>query len=333
EVKIIDFGIAKSEAQEHKTETGTIKGKFVYMSPEQSAAKPVDKRSDIFSVGICLYEALAGRNPFVRNHVVASIDAIHRDTPPPLADIDPSLAIFDPIVSRALAKSADERYSDCLELRDALMSVRASVPAPARPLAQTMAAVFAEEIAYERQIILDSGRLKTEQIAQMRQSAEDEHRSGVSRRITTDRSRAAATRDSSQRLQAQRDSSDHPRSQNLADSSDRLQQTDRARSAQRLMAASEPAGTAHSRLPFAVALGLIILMSATAAAAVFKWVERRRLGLPVESVTSLWKPSPAPVAKPKPPPEPPVAVPPPQPPPAVNKPTPGEESVVASADD
>jgi len=54
-VKIIDFGIAKSELSTVKTEAGMIKGKFVYMSPEQSLAKKLDKRSDLFAIGISLY--------------------------------------------------------------------------------------------------------------------------------------------------------------------------------------------------------------------------------------------------------------------------------------
>ncbi len=324
EVKIIDFGIAKSEAQAHQTETGTIKGKFVYMSPEQSAAKSIDQRSDIFSVGICLYEALAGRNPFVRNNVVASLDAIHRDTPPPLAEVDPALAIFDPIVTRALAKSAEERYADCLDLRDALVALRASVPVPARSLAQTMAAAFAEEITYERQMILGSDKLDAEQLAQMHQFAEEEHRSAVAqRRASSDRLRAEAARKSSPRLLLP------PAREPI----DRLQETDRAYSSNRLLVAHAPAGAAHSRLPFGLALGVVVMLSATAAAAVFKLVELRRLGLPVSSVTALWAPRVAEVARPKPAVEPPAPTPAPPPAPVANQPAAGEEPRVASPDD
>ena len=84
DLKLIDFGIAKSEMTSVHTATGTIKGKFVYMSPEQSAADPIDRRSDIFSLGIVLYEMTCLENPFVRQNVVLSLEAIQRhDVPLP----------------------------------------------------------------------------------------------------------------------------------------------------------------------------------------------------------------------------------------------------------
>src|SRR5438067_314415 len=75
DVKIIDFGIAKSEMSTVKTEAGMIKGKFVYMSPEQSLAKKLDKRSDIFAIGITLYEMLTGTNPFHKSNIVLTLEA------------------------------------------------------------------------------------------------------------------------------------------------------------------------------------------------------------------------------------------------------------------
>jgi serine/threonine protein kinase len=78
DVKVIDFGIAKSEMSTVKTEAGMIKGKFVYMSPEQSLAKKLDKRSDIFAVGISLYEMLTGINPFAKNNIVLTLEAVQR---------------------------------------------------------------------------------------------------------------------------------------------------------------------------------------------------------------------------------------------------------------
>src|SRR5207248_7639894 len=68
DVKIIDFGIAKSEMSTVKTEAGMIKGKFVYMSPEPSLAKELDKRSDIIAIGITPYEMLTGTNPFHKSN-------------------------------------------------------------------------------------------------------------------------------------------------------------------------------------------------------------------------------------------------------------------------
>ncbi len=155
DLKLIDFGIAKSGASGERTETGTIKGKFVYMSPEQSAAQPLDKRSDIFSVGICLYETLTGSNPFVKSNAVLSMDAIQRLEPPPVSQHSRKLAPFDPIISKALAKKLSERYSDCSELADDLHALLRSgdLEQPPTSLAAYMADIFEEQIASERRII------------------------------------------------------------------------------------------------------------------------------------------------------------------------------------
>src|SRR5581483_3717162 len=95
DVKIIDFGIAKSELSTVKTEAGMIKGKFVYMSPEQSLAKRLDKRSDVFAIGISLYEMLTGINPFHKDNIVLTLEAVQRHDPAPPSEYDPSYAPFD----------------------------------------------------------------------------------------------------------------------------------------------------------------------------------------------------------------------------------------------
>ena len=158
EVKLIDFGIAKSEHSVVKTETGTIKGKFYYMSPEQSAAHKLDKRSDIFALGIVLYECLTGENPFVRPNVVLSLEAIQRTDPPPVSSVDPALAPFDAIVSRALAKDREQRYQDASDLKDDLARVRASgvLPPPVERLNAFMARVFKEKLEQESKVLVDT---------------------------------------------------------------------------------------------------------------------------------------------------------------------------------
>ena len=123
DVKVIDFGIAKSEMSTVKTEAGMIKGKFVYMSPEQSLAKKLDKRSDLFAIGISLYEMLTGINPFHKNNIVLTLEAIQRYEPPPPSEYDPSYAPFDPIIAKALAKDRDRRYSDAGEMQDDLRRI------------------------------------------------------------------------------------------------------------------------------------------------------------------------------------------------------------------
>src|SRR5437763_1811290 len=123
DVKVIDFGIAKSEISTVKTEAGMIKGKFVYMSPEQSLAKPLDKRSDVFAIGITLYEMLCGQNPFHKSNIVLTLEAIQRTEPSPPSELDPALAPFDPILAKALAKDRERRYADASEMQEDLRRI------------------------------------------------------------------------------------------------------------------------------------------------------------------------------------------------------------------
>jgi serine/threonine-protein kinase len=154
-VKLIDFGIAKSELREQQTETGTIKGKFAYMSPEQSAAEPLDARSDLFALGICLYELLALQNPFKRSNVVLSLEAIQRTTPKPLFEVRPGASMIDPIVERMLRKNPDERFFDCREVREALgqLSRDGLLPEPQQPLSSWLRELFADEIAHHQSLL------------------------------------------------------------------------------------------------------------------------------------------------------------------------------------
>jgi len=148
DVKIIDFGIAKSELSTVKTEAGMIKGKFVYMSPEQSLAKRLDKRSDIFAIGISLYEMLTGINPFQKNNIVLTLEAIQRYEPPPPSEYDPGYAPFDPIIANALAKDRDRRYSDACEMQDDLR--RVVLPRPPERLGQFMSRLFRAQLEEEQ---------------------------------------------------------------------------------------------------------------------------------------------------------------------------------------
>lgn len=159
-LKLIDFGIAKSEMTSVQTATGTIKGKFVYMSPEQSAADPLDRRSDIFSLGIVLYELLALENPFVRQNVVLSLEAIQRQPVPPIGDRRPELAGLDAILAKALAKDPAARYQTATEMRDDLRTLQRS---EAIPLARTrldvvLEELFAPEIQEEARLLAEAER-------------------------------------------------------------------------------------------------------------------------------------------------------------------------------
>ncbi|MGC4115712.1 MAG: serine/threonine-protein kinase [Myxococcales bacterium] len=113
-VKVVDFGIAKAANQGHITKTGTLKGKLAYMPPEQLRGKPLDRRADIFSLGVVLYEMLAGMKPFDATSEIAAMQAILHDEPTPLNERRPDIpAELVVIVERALEKERENRYPDC----------------------------------------------------------------------------------------------------------------------------------------------------------------------------------------------------------------------------
>jgi serine/threonine protein kinase len=124
DVKLIDFGVAKVAAKVEQTIAGVIKGKYAYMSPEQAAAQPLDARSDVFSLGICLYELLTTRglfrqkdtaSPFavlhaVREGEIAKVAAVMPSVPQALADL----------TDRCLIRDRDQRPASAGEVADVL---------------------------------------------------------------------------------------------------------------------------------------------------------------------------------------------------------------------
>lgn len=111
EVKIVDFGIAKAENQVENTRVGTIKGKFGYMSPEQADGQQVDSRTDIFSLGIVLWELLAKDRLFVAQSEAATLRRVRECQVPSLRKINPSIPPeLERICNKALAKDKSIRY-------------------------------------------------------------------------------------------------------------------------------------------------------------------------------------------------------------------------------
>ncbi len=111
EVKVIDFGIAKAETQLEQTKTGTLKGKFGYMSPEQADGQSIDSRTDLFSLGIILWELLAHDRLFTSNSEAAILRKIRECQIPSIRKINPSIPTeLENIVNKSLARDKSQRY-------------------------------------------------------------------------------------------------------------------------------------------------------------------------------------------------------------------------------
>jgi serine/threonine-protein kinase len=135
-VKVTDFGIAMAVGtQDHLTQTGAVMGTATYFSPEQAQGLPVDQRSDVYSLGVVLYELVTGRPPFVADGPVAvAYKHVHEEPVPP-GDLEPALpAPLEAIIMQALAKDVRNRYATAEELRADLNRFRAGRPVLADPL-------------------------------------------------------------------------------------------------------------------------------------------------------------------------------------------------------
>ncbi len=153
EAKIADFGIAKATTNAYNTKDGVLKGKFEYMSPEQAMGMSIDRRSDIFSCGIILYECLTGRRLFKTESDVKTLETIKAcDLDPPSA-LNPSIpARLDEIVMRALARNREDRYQEARELQNDLLEFLypATPDLTRQSFSHFLKELFSEEIGAER---------------------------------------------------------------------------------------------------------------------------------------------------------------------------------------
>jgi len=154
QVKVADFGIADGEGGQHETQAGVLKGKYSYMSPEQSQGELLDNRSDIFSLGICLWESLTGHRLFRRNDNGQTLHAVRTCEIPPPSNYNPRVpAALDTIVLRALQRDKRGRYQRAAELQMALEEFLLPDTADriSPRLAKFMHSRFGEEIRRERE--------------------------------------------------------------------------------------------------------------------------------------------------------------------------------------
>ena len=116
-VKLVDFGIAKARGQNHHTQAGTVKGKVAYMAPEQLRGEALDRRVDLYSLGVVLYELCTGRMPFEANSDASMVRAVLYDAAIPAVRRVPNLPPpIQAILDRLLAKDRNARYPDCRTL-------------------------------------------------------------------------------------------------------------------------------------------------------------------------------------------------------------------------
>ncbi len=156
EVKVIDFGLAKSRLSAAKTNPSIILGKFLYMSPEQARHQTVDRRSDLYAVGLCLYELISGKNPFDNVHAGELMSAVAHPRIVPLSEVEP----FTPpavahMVMKALSVEPSQRFQTAEEFRGRLMGCLMEIDRNAGPesVSRFMRDLFSAEYQSERKLL------------------------------------------------------------------------------------------------------------------------------------------------------------------------------------
>jgi serine/threonine-protein kinase len=121
EVKVVDFGLAKANSQVENTDQGVVKGKFSYLSPEAASGQEIDARTDVFAVGILLWEMFTGRRLFYADTPYKTVELVRAARIPSVTAQNPNVEpALDAIVRKALARDPAERFQTCADLGDAL---------------------------------------------------------------------------------------------------------------------------------------------------------------------------------------------------------------------
>ncbi|NNB88981.1 protein kinase [Corallococcus exiguus] len=152
EVKIIDFGIAKAANRSQKTQAGILKGKFGYMSPEQVRGMPIDRRSDVFAVGVLLYEMLTGEKLFVGESDFSTLEKVRNADIPLPREFNPNISAgLEKVVLKALAREPEDRYQWASDLQEDLMRFLLAGDAiySSKHLSGFMKEAFAEDMLRE----------------------------------------------------------------------------------------------------------------------------------------------------------------------------------------
>ncbi len=148
QVKVMDFGIARVGTGNGMTQTGTVMGTAQYISPEQAQGQAVDARSDIYSLGVVLYEMLLGRVPFDDDNAIAVAYKQVKEDPVPITLVDRSMPpALEAIVMKALAKNPENRYGSAQEMKADLLRWLEGMPVNATPVLASAPVLPTESMA------------------------------------------------------------------------------------------------------------------------------------------------------------------------------------------
>jgi serine/threonine-protein kinase len=141
-VKVMDFGLAKRKGSTQITQEGTYLGTIYYMSPEQASGDPADHRTDIYSLGVMLYEMLTGELPFQGKFDQAIVYSILNQDPEPVSTLrSDTPQRLQEVLARAMAKNPDKRYQSIEDLLNDLLEVQEEIGSPSSIGGSTMAVI------------------------------------------------------------------------------------------------------------------------------------------------------------------------------------------------
>jgi serine/threonine protein kinase len=147
-LKLADFGIAKAATKASTTDRGALRGKLLYMSPEQAWGRTIDRRSDVFSLGIVLYEMITEQKPFMgTGSEMTILEMVRKCVITPPREVNPRVPeALDRVIMKALARNPDERYQDAGQMQRGIEKIlRERPPVTARDLARFL------ELLYDRE--------------------------------------------------------------------------------------------------------------------------------------------------------------------------------------
>jgi len=153
--RLTDFGVAKAESCMSTTRSGEVKGKIAYMAPECAFEGPVDQRSDLFAMGVVLWECVTGRRLFRAENQAATLNMICNEPIAAPSTVDPQLAPLDPVLEKALSRDPNLRFQTAVAFMDAIENVGARVGglASRRSVSNSVKELVKEKLERDRKLI------------------------------------------------------------------------------------------------------------------------------------------------------------------------------------